>query len=268
MLYKYVKSQPIRPVSTYKSNPYPVKKSKTILSISILTLFAGIVSLGYSVYPYASAAFYSSGAAAVEKTVLTSNNSDSDVLGVATNGSLSSTYVSNLYKNLSTTNKQLDLNDSKLFPELASKTGQMTVTIDRLGLKDTPIKINVNSLNEKDYLPVLESELAHFKGSSLPNFPGNTFIYGHSTNELLARYNPHQPKIAFTFLNNLEIGDSIKIQLDGQTYSYSVQKSKIVEPDDVSPILSKSEKKTLTLMTCWPPGVGEKRLIIIANQES
>lgn len=266
MLYKYVKSQPIKQVATRRINPYPIKKNKTILTVSILTLFSGLISLGYSVYPYASAAFYNSGAAVVEKTVITSNNSDSDVLGVTANGSLSSTYVSNLYKNLSTTNKQLDLSDSKLFPELANKTGQMSISIERLGLKNTPIKINVNSLNEKDYLPVLENELAHFKGSSLPDYPGNTFIYGHSTNELLARYNPHQPKIAFTFLNNLEIGDSISITLDGQTYNYSVQKSKIVEPDDVSPILSKSEKKTLTLMTCWPPGVGEKRLIVIANQ--
>ena len=265
MLYKYVKKQPVSIRIKPSTQLYPARRSKTILSLAFLALAAGLISLSYSVYPYASAAFYNS-AENVEKNIITSASLDDEVPTLNSTGSLSSVYVSNLYKNLATTNKDLNLFDENSHPEIVNKTGLMKITIAKLNIENMPVALNVNSYNEKDYLPILENKLAHFKGSSIPGFSGNSFIYGHSANELYARANPRNPQIVFTFLNKLDIGDEIKIELDGKNYSYKVQKSKIVEPQDISPILTKSEKKTVTLMTCWPPGVGEKRLIIVADQ--
>jgi LPXTG-site transpeptidase (sortase) family protein len=266
MLYKYVKSQPIIEVKKIRPQLYPHRKSKAILSVAVTGLIGGFASLVYSLYPYASAAIYSFSPETVEREVLSSNaNGYDEGNKILKEGSLSSVYVANLYKNLSTTTKDIQSLD-KTNPELAIKTGEMKISIKKLNLKGLPVVVNVNSYSEKDYLPILDNKLAHFKGTSLPGFGGNTFIYGHSTNELVARSNPTHPLMAFTFLNKVEIGDEISVEFEGKTHKYILQKSKVVEADDVSPIFTKDDKKTLTLMTCWPPGVGEKRLILVANE--
>lgn len=268
MLYKYVKSEPLSHNKPQKTSIFPTYKNKGIFIAAILTLLTGFLSLGYSVYPYASAAIYNIGGnESVEKNVLSSTDTNWEVVNSSSNniGSLSSIYTSNLNRNLAAASQEL-LIDPENHPELANKSGEMKITIPRLKIKEMPIVINVDSYSQSNYLPVLDRKLAHFKGTSLPDTAGNTFIYGHSTNELTARANPQLPQVAFTFLNKLELGDEILIELEGQTYKYSLQKSKIVEPEDISPIFTKSNNKTLTLMTCWPPGVGEKRLILVANQ--
>jgi LPXTG-site transpeptidase (sortase) family protein len=142
----------------------------------------------------------------------------------------------------------------------------MYLTVPKLSLKRVPIKINVDSFDEKSYLPLLDDSLAHFLGTSLPDKPGNTFIYGHSTNELWAKTDPTNPRYAFTFLNKLDIGDELTIEYNNTEFKYSTQKINIVSPTDISPIYTTSEAKSLTMMTCWPPGIGAERLIVSAKQ--
>ncbi len=268
MLYKYVKTQPIMVEQNKRPTRNLFKRSKTIVTLALTALILGSISLLYSVYPYASAAFYNSvDNGGLDRGIITSSLESYVLLDdKQRSGSLSSVYVSNLYKNLASTTKELKMMESKEALEIASKSGDMKLTIPQLNLKSVPIAVNVNSYSEKDYLPILDNKLAHFKGTSLPNYSGNTFVYGHSTNELIARANPTLPQVAFTFLNKLDIGDEIIVELEGKTYNYFVQRSKVVEPEDISPIFTRTDKKTLTLMTCWPPGIGEKRLILVADQ--
>lgn len=266
MLYKYVKSEPIVR-KTPKRGISPHERNKFIFTSAVIALITGFLSLSYSIYPYASAAIYGlSDEEGADKSVLSSKDSwNEENSSQGQIGSLSSTYTANLIKNLNAASQEL-LIDPQNHPELATRKGEMKITIPRLKISKMPVVINVDSYNDKSYLPVLDKKLAHFKGTSLPDNAGNTFIYGHSTNELIARANPQLPQVAFTFLNKLELGDEITIEMNGENYKYVLQKSKVVEPEDISPIFSKTNSKTLTLMTCWPPGVGEKRLILVANQ--
>jgi LPXTG-site transpeptidase (sortase) family protein len=267
MLYKYVKSEPVvrkkKPVSIY-----PVTRRKPLYVAGIVCFCFGTMSIGYSLYPYAQAAYFNSNSGeGLAKSVLTANSTDDFVPTESSSGEGDTRiYTDNVNKNFANTNKSLQL-DPKTHPELANITGTMKLTIPKLGLKKIKVTINVDSFREENYMPVLNGSLAHFKGTSLPDTNGNSFIYGHSTNELWARTNPTNPTFAFTYLNKLDIGDEIFLEHDGKEYKYTLQKTKMVSPDDITPIYSYNEKRTLTLMTCWPPGVGTQRLILIANQE-
>ncbi|MDD3086424.1 MAG: sortase, partial [Patescibacteria group bacterium] len=65
---------------------------------------------------------------------------------------------------------------------------------------------------------------------------------------------------------DLEIDDEIKINFNQQEYKYKVSEKKIIPADDLS-VLLPTEREILTLLTCWPVGTADKRLIVIAKPE-
>lgn len=136
-------------------------------------------------------------------------------------------------------------------------------SIDILNIRITP---NVESSNEEVYDRYLKFGLAHFKGTPIPGDGGNSFIYGHSA--VISFFNRHSnlPETIFTKLENVDIGDSVEIEKDDTTLSYIVRNKKIVSPDDFSILKTQGDKETVTLMTCWPLGVGTKRLIVVAER--
>lgn len=142
----------------------------------------------------------------------------------------------------------------------------MYINISAIEIKDIRITPNVESSNEKVYDRYLKYGLAHFKGTPLPGDGGNSFIYGHSA--VISFFNRHSnlPETIFTKLENVDIGDSVEIMKEEQTLSYIVRNKKIVTPDDFSILKTQGDKETVTLMTCWPLGVGTKRLIVVAER--
>jgi LPXTG-site transpeptidase (sortase) family protein len=268
MLYKYTKNPNIS--FKYNIRDSQLNRNKggmMIINILASTLFIfGLITMIFSLYPYGQIYLnVTNDENKISKAILTASSSH-NVLGLQSIYNFNEVYSANLTQNLNITNQVLKL-DPKIHPELENITGEMKLSLPKLNIKNLPVAINVNSYDSKVYLPILESKLAHFKGTSLPNHPGNSFIYGHSANEIWARINPNAPTTAFTFLNKLDIGDEITIEYDGQIYSYIVERAKIVPPDDISPIYTFNDNiKTVTLMTCWPPGVGTDRLIVIAKQ--
>lgn len=109
-----------------------------------------------------------------------------------------------------------------------------------------------------------KKNLSHFPGTALPGELGNSFITGHS---VLPQFSdPKNYNAIFTKLSDLEIGDKINIEVEGQKYQYIVQYSKVVDPHDLSVLNPISENgKNLTLMTCVPPGTNIKRLVVITS---
>ncbi len=120
-----------------------------------------------------------------------------------------------------------------------------------------------NALVKVDAISFYES-LALFPGTALPGEEGNAFITGHS---VLPQFNdPKNYREIFTNLPSLEIGDTVYAKMDGKTYQYLVQYKKVVDPKDTS-VLAPIAKgaKTLTLMTCVPPGTSFKRLVVVTS---
>jgi sortase A len=137
-----------------------------------------------------------------------------------------------------------------------------SLKIDKLGI-DTPIVLDVDGADEEEYNKSLENGVAHMKGTAKPGEDGNIVIFGHSSKN--EKYHGDYGEI-FAGLNNLETGDEIKIvDSEGNEINYKVESKDIVLPSDIS-VLDQNNRNRLTLLTCWPIGSNEKRLVIIAGK--
>ncbi len=148
--------------------------------------------------------------------------------------------------------------------------GTFYISIPSLNINRLPVQANVDSGTENSYNSVLNSALAHFEGTSLPfsSLPGNTVIYGHSAGGSY-RPSPNEPVSAFSLLGDLQVGDEIILEVDGETYKYRMVRSKRVKPEETSILLGTPGRETLTLFTCWGyptggPGNRSGRLVVTA----
>ena len=141
----------------------------------------------------------------------------------------------------------------------------MALSIDSVGIEKINVSSNVASSDSNVYNQYLTRGVAHFKGTPLPGDNGNSFIYGHSAVTSFFSSNPNLPETIFTRLENVDIGDTIRVYRDDNVLEYIARRKKIVEPDDFSIFNHNSHRETITLMTCWPIGIGSKRLIVIAE---
>ncbi|HBB64819.1 MAG: hypothetical protein UR34_C0012G0004 [candidate division WS6 bacterium GW2011_GWC1_33_20] len=142
----------------------------------------------------------------------------------------------------------------------------MYITIEEIGINNIKITPNVESSEEEVYNKYLKYGLAHFKGTPLPGDGGNSFVYGHSA--VISFFNKHDnlPETIFTKLEDIDIGDSVSIRRDDNELKYIVRNKKIVSPEDFSILKTEGDKEIVTLMTCWPLGVGTKRLVVVAER--
>ncbi len=142
----------------------------------------------------------------------------------------------------------------------------MTLSITSLGINNVNVTSNVESYDDKVYNLQLKRGLAHFKGTPLPGDGGNSFIYGHSAVPNFFTSHQDLPETIFSKLEKVELGSEVDITKDGKLLKYIVRTKKIIDPNDFSVLQSNGDKETVTLMTCWPIGVPEKRLIVIAER--
>lgn len=136
-----------------------------------------------------------------------------------------------------------------------------SIQIPKIGVNANVVK-NVDPYNPAVYQQALTKGVAHAKGSGLPGFLGNTFIFAHSANSW---YQANQYNAIFYLTNKLEIDDEIIINYEKSEYKYKVSEKKIVKSTDINYLSNNLNTNTLTLMTCWPPGTTLSRLIIVAK---
>jgi len=135
------------------------------------------------------------------------------------------------------------------------------IIIPKLGI-NAKVIANVDPFNAQVYQKALTQGVAHAQGSALPDEEGNVFIFSHSSEDffLATRYNS-----IFYLLTKLEMGDEVILYYHGQKYTYQTVKKEIVDPQNLSSLANSKQGKTLTLMTCYPPGTDIKRLVITAT---
>lgn len=121
---------------------------------------------------------------------------------------------------------------------------------------------DVDPYDEKVYQRALTLGVAHAKGSVYPGQAGNVFIFSHSSVNF---YEANRYNSVFYLLNKMEKGDDIYLFYQGEKFIYKVGDKKVIEADDLAYLNQKTVEKTLTLMTCWPPGTTLRRLIVNAN---
>lgn len=129
---------------------------------------------------------------------------------------------------------------------------------------EIPVVYDVTSVEEDVFQKALEDGVVHYKGTSYPGETGNTVIFGHSSNNILNR---GKYKFAFVLLNRLEDGDTFILHQDGTRYVYRVNRKHVVVPTDLS-VLNPTDKPSVTLITCDPPGTAINRLVVVGEQIS
>lgn len=132
---------------------------------------------------------------------------------------------------------------------------EFNISVPSIKLENIKVMVDTNSF---------EQNLAHMPGTSLPGERGNVFITGHSS--LPQFYRPGNFKAIFANLPKVKKGDEILVEASGQKFAYVVQGLKIVDPKETWVINPPdSSGRYLTLMTCVPPGLYLKRLIVLAE---
>jgi sortase A len=121
-----------------------------------------------------------------------------------------------------------------------------------IGIISIP-KIDVNvALSEGIDTGILKYAVGHFTGTPMPGEKGNTCIAGHRS----YTYNQY-----FNRLDELGIGDIIKVTTRAGEFNYEVYETKVVEPEEIS-VLDNTKGAEITLVTCTPIRVATHRLIV------
>lgn len=135
-----------------------------------------------------------------------------------------------------------------------------SLAIPKLNISEAEVETNSVNLSP-------DTRLGHFRGSALPGDIGTAFIYGHSAAPLFFSSNNY--KTIFSTLPNLAIGDEFSININAVTYRYDVAETKILNPEEVSPLkdygLEIGSPSSVVLMTCYPPGMSTKRLLVVGK---
>lgn len=101
--------------------------------------------------------------------------------------------------------------------------------------------------------------------NSHPGQVGNTVLSGHSSNDIIDK---GDYKFIFARLDHMVKGDSVFVNYQGKRYTYTVTKTEVVQPTQVSKLVYKTTKPMLTLITCTPLGTSLNRLLVTAEQVS
>ncbi len=132
---------------------------------------------------------------------------------------------------------------------------------------DVPVMYGISNKHDSQ-MAAMEKGVAHFAipgANSVPGQIGNTVISGHSSNDL---FEPGDYKFVFAQLEKLQEGDTIYANYESVRYTYTITKKEIVKPSEVSKLTYPTEQPVLTLITCWPLGTADKRLLVTAEQVS
>lgn len=128
-----------------------------------------------------------------------------------------------------------------------------------IGYIDIP-KINVKlPIYHGDTDKVLEKGVAHIPNTAFP-------IGGIGNHSVLSAHTGYPTQVFFDNLNELEIGDEIKVSVLDETLTYAVTAKNIVKPDNISLLSVDEEKDLLSLITCYPYGINSHRLIVTAER--
>lgn len=132
---------------------------------------------------------------------------------------------------------------------------------------DVPVDFNAKPDNDSQ-MQAMTNGVAYFgiRGANAkPGQVGNFGIAGHSSNQW---YDSGAYKFIFVNLSELTKGDSIFINYNKVRYTYTVTKSVVVNPTDVSTLQNNTQKPEVTLITCTPIGTALQRLLVSAEQIS
>jgi len=139
-------------------------------------------------------------------------------------------------------------------PSNLSGPTSYTLSIPKLNIENAEVIIGSDDLSKS---------LIQYRETSQPGKLGSPVIFGHSI--LPQFYNPKNYMAIFSTLPTLENGDSVIIDYDNVKYTYTVTEKQEVMPEDLWVLEQRYDSKKIKLITCVPPGLKTKRLVVTAE---
>ena len=127
------------------------------------------------------------------------------------------------------------MNDSPSFP---NRFLIGSLDIPRLGLSAV--------IAEGDDDATLKVAIGHLPDTPLPWHEGNSALAGHRDT-------------FFRPLQDIRVGDDVRISTPHGDFRYTVRETMVVGPNDVW-VLDRTDRSTLTLITCYPFSTSERHL--------
>ncbi|MBI2644223.1 MAG: sortase [Candidatus Wildermuthbacteria bacterium] len=164
--------------------------------------------------------------------------------------------------------QQIRSNSTEIFysgaqiPLSSPKEEQLNATLVVPKINVSAPIIFVNSVNPDDFNEPLKRGVTHFP-SSLPGEKGAAIILGHSApfGWMGGKYEK-----VFSEVNQLAVGDEVRVEFQGNTYVYLVSGATIVDGGgDIPQNILAVDHPRILLITCWPPGIVNKRIIVQAD---
>lgn len=137
---------------------------------------------------------------------------------------------------------------------------QNIIIIPKIGVQ-APL-VFPDTIDEQLVLRALQDGVVHYAGTAKPGENGNSVFFGHSSNDVWEKGNY---KFVFVLLEKLVPGDQYEIHYQSRKYVYTVEETRVVNPNDLS-VLNQTSTPYSTLITCTPPGTSWKRFIVKAKQ--
>ena len=106
---------------------------------------------------------------------------------------------------------------------------------------------------------VLYGGAGHMFGSSLP-------VGGPGTNTVISAHTGMVNASMFDNLPRLKDGETVTIDVMGETLTYKVTGREVVKPEDYDAVTYEADKDKLTLITCTPYGINTDRLLVHAER--
>ena len=119
--------------------------------------------------------------------------------------------------------------------------------------------LHIDSIDVK--LPIMRGTTERVLQVGVGKLEGTTPI-GEFGNTALSAHRGHSYGRLFNRLDEVLVGDFVKIQTRQDELIYEVYDVKIVEPDDLSVLNMNKNEKILTLITCHPLYTSTHRLIV------
>ena len=126
------------------------------------------------------------------------------------------------------------------------------ITIPQISVNDIPIY-------HGDSEATLALGVGHIQQTSLP-------IGGVNTHAVLAAHSGRVNDTLFSDLDKMKKGDVFYLNVLTEKLRYQVINTKIVDPQDVSSLSIEKGKDLVTLVTCWPTGINNKRLLVTGER--
>lgn len=103
----------------------------------------------------------------------------------------------------------------------------------------------------------LSAGAGHIEGTSLP-------VGGEGTHTVISAHTGLPSARFFDGIDRLEKGDLFHIYVMNEIFTYQVEESFVVEPDDSSKLMIERGRDLATLLTCTPYGINSHRLLVRA----